>query len=120
MGFDGHDYEIYFWDGSNVIQLSDSDYDDWNPRIDSGQTVWYGSDGYDWEIYYADLRPDLKVNLLYVEGSLALLAATYGRDEDDPLFNSDWDFIFDRVIDTSDLKAFAPCYGRTDCSRTIP
>lgn len=40
-GWDGHDYEIYLWDGARVVRLSDNDQDDEDPQInDAGQVVW--------------------------------------------------------------------------------
>jgi len=43
--FAGNDGEIFFYDGTNIIQLTDNDFDDVGPRInDSGEVVWYSTD----------------------------------------------------------------------------
>ena len=40
-GFDGHDYEIFLYDGVQIIQLSNNDDTDLRPVInDNGQVVW--------------------------------------------------------------------------------
>ena len=53
-GFDGHDFEIYLWDGTSVRQLTDNETDDTEPRVHDGKVVWQGSDGSDSEIFYWD------------------------------------------------------------------
>jgi hypothetical protein len=53
VGFDGHDKEIFFYNGTGITQITDNEYDDWGPRINaSGYVVWIGSDGHDDEIFY--------------------------------------------------------------------
>jgi hypothetical protein len=43
-GSDGHDFEIFLYDGTTIIQLTDNDYDDKKPQINpSGYVVWEGS-----------------------------------------------------------------------------
>ena len=43
---DGHDQEIFLYDGSNKIQKTDNEYGDAFPDInDIGQIVWSGHDG---------------------------------------------------------------------------
>ena len=43
--------EIFFYDGTNITQLTDNDYYDESPQInDSGEVVWYAYD----LIYYSD------------------------------------------------------------------
>jgi hypothetical protein len=40
---DGSDEEIFLYNGTTTVQLTDNSYDDYSPRInDSGQVVWYG------------------------------------------------------------------------------
>jgi len=53
-GYDGNDYEIFLWDGTQTIQLTDNEYDDYWPQIDNGQVVWRGYDGNDCEIFLWD------------------------------------------------------------------
>ena len=39
--FDDHDYEIFLYDGSKIIQLTDNERNDRKPHInDNGQVVW--------------------------------------------------------------------------------
>ncbi|WP_136798707.1 TolB family protein [Desulfosediminicola ganghwensis] len=58
-GYDGNDFEIYFYDGSSIIQVTDNDYDDpcsfygYNLKINnSGQIVWSAYNGSGWEIFF--------------------------------------------------------------------
>ena len=41
-GYDGHDYEIYVWDGATVKKLTDNEYDDDHPTTDNGYISWEG------------------------------------------------------------------------------
>jgi hypothetical protein len=53
--YDGSDWEIFFWNGSAVQQLTNNSTDDRNPKInDLGQVAWEHYDGTDWEIYFWD------------------------------------------------------------------
>jgi hypothetical protein len=53
QGWDGHDYEIFFYDGSTVTQLTNDFHDDVAPRIDErGHVVWRHFDGKDYEIFF--------------------------------------------------------------------
>jgi len=65
-GYDGGDYEIYFWDGTTTRQLTDNAYTDYDPQIHNGQVVWHGNDG-DYEIYFWDGAADLSLHVLEVE-----------------------------------------------------
>ena len=52
--FDDHDYEIFLYDGSEVIQLTDNERNDRKPHInDNGQVVWEADIG-DIEIFLAN------------------------------------------------------------------
>lgn len=53
-GFDGHDYEIYLYDGQQIRPITSNDTDDVSPRLHSGRIVWEGYDGADREIYLFD------------------------------------------------------------------
>ncbi len=53
-GWDGTDYEIYFYDGTSTTQLTNNSIEDQNPRISGSNVVWSGYDGNDWEIYFYD------------------------------------------------------------------
>jgi hypothetical protein len=50
------DWEIYFYDGNDVMRLTDNNSDDICPQIDGPTVVWQGWDpnGGDWEIFYFD------------------------------------------------------------------
>jgi hypothetical protein len=49
---DGNDEDIFFFNGSNIIQLTNNDEYDWYPVINNnGEVAWQGYDGSDWEIY---------------------------------------------------------------------
>ena len=53
----GYDREIFYWDGTTIIQLTDNDEDDSSPQInDSGQMVWRRKDdaGNTKDIFYYD------------------------------------------------------------------
>jgi hypothetical protein len=46
---------ILIFDGAKIIQLSDNIYNDFSPHINTqGQVVWFGHDGYDFEIFLYD------------------------------------------------------------------
>ncbi|MBC2713950.1 MAG: DUF5011 domain-containing protein [Desulfobacteraceae bacterium] len=53
-GYTGSDYEIFYYDGSNVTNISNNPAgDDKNPQINAdGHIVWSGDDGSGSEIYY--------------------------------------------------------------------
>ena len=52
-GWDGSDWEIFYYNGTTITQLTDNSYDDLYPHINNaGHVVWYGWDGSDWEIFY--------------------------------------------------------------------
>ena len=56
--YDGKDYEIGYWDGSQIImeQLTDNNIDDLSPQIYKGRIVWRAGRFEDAEIYYRDNR----------------------------------------------------------------
>lgn len=52
QGFDGDDFEIYRYDGEQIIKLTQNDFDDVNPEIDEGLITWMGYEGnWDSEIF---------------------------------------------------------------------
>ncbi len=74
---------------TNIIQITNHFYDDYNPQIDGGQVVWRGYDGHDTEIFLAeyiaeesvmisatiDINPDtfnLKSNSKWITGYIEL------------------------------------------------
>ena len=50
-GDDGNDSEIYLYDGSRTIQITDNDTDDYSPQVSGNNVVWSGDEGNDVEIY---------------------------------------------------------------------
>jgi len=40
QGYDGNDYEIYVWDGSETTPITDNEVMDMQPRIDGDMIVW--------------------------------------------------------------------------------
>lgn len=54
-GDDGNGWEIFFWDGSTITQLTDNDYvDDRMPQISGGNVVWQSEDYIQSDIYFYD------------------------------------------------------------------
>jgi hypothetical protein len=50
--YDGHDHDIFLYNGTRVIQLTDNAYEDVSPQINNnGHVVWEGYDGHDFEIF---------------------------------------------------------------------
>jgi predicted amidohydrolase len=54
QGSDGSDYEIYFWDGSAITQVSDNN--DWDifPRISGNNVVWVGEPNVYYKVFFWD------------------------------------------------------------------
>ncbi|MHA2142589.1 MAG: hypothetical protein ACXADF_06440 [Candidatus Thorarchaeota archaeon] len=46
--------QIFFYDGTDVHQLTDNDWYNYKPRIHNGMVTWYGYDGNDHEIFFYD------------------------------------------------------------------
>jgi len=54
-GWDGSDWEIFFWDGRSISQITDNSYDDYGPEIHNGQITWSGDkDRSNHEIFFWD------------------------------------------------------------------
>lgn len=55
-GWDGSDYEIYFYDGANIIQITDNDVDDFEAQLSNGQISWTQEEEPDgeWDVVYWD------------------------------------------------------------------
>ena len=53
--FAGDEGKIFLYDGTTITQLTDNDYSARFPQINnSGQVVWQGDDGVDYEIFFYD------------------------------------------------------------------
>jgi PEP-CTERM motif len=50
--YDGHDYEIYRYDGSTISRLTDNDEDDVAPDVSNGHIAWIRGDDDDTDIIY--------------------------------------------------------------------
>jgi hypothetical protein len=50
-GDDGNDWEIFLYNGTETIQLTNNDVDDQRPHIWGDHVVWTGDDGNDTEIF---------------------------------------------------------------------
>ena len=50
--YDGHDWEIYLYDGSTIKQLTDNDVDDTVPDVSNGHVAWYRGEYDDTDIVY--------------------------------------------------------------------
>ncbi len=59
-GYDGHDWEVFLYDGQNTLPLTDNDFSDaaWDvgegPLISGSTVAWRGHDGNDWEVFVSD------------------------------------------------------------------
>ena len=40
--WDGHDWEIYFWDGMSIEQITDNDFGDFDPSLSGNLLAWAG------------------------------------------------------------------------------
>jgi hypothetical protein len=53
----GGDWEIHLWDGTNVVQITDNDFDDTDPSLHGDRLAWKGrKEGMD-HIFFARLPP---------------------------------------------------------------
>jgi hypothetical protein len=59
--WDGHDYEVFLYDGVQTIQITNNNYNDQYPQIYNGQVTWLGYDGHDYEIYLYDSAKTLQL-----------------------------------------------------------
>ena len=51
-GYDGSDYEIFRYANGTITQITDNEYDDYDPQVNNkGKIIWYGYDGNDYEIF---------------------------------------------------------------------
>ncbi len=51
VGWDGDDYEVFYWDGQAIQMITDNLVDDLSPDLSEGRVVWSAYDGNDTEIY---------------------------------------------------------------------
>ncbi len=100
-GWDGDDYEIYYWDGSTITQVTNNDTLDLSPSMWGGIIAWQGFDGSDMEIFYAEQTPtndepvaDAGTDQIVPEGVEVTLdgGGSYDPDVDYPLSYA-WEFV---------------------------
>jgi hypothetical protein len=60
--WDGNDTEIYYWDGTTVIQLTDNSTSDILPALYDGTIAWQGGEATDTEIYFWDGTDIIRVS----------------------------------------------------------
>ena len=41
-GSDGHDREIFLYEGDSITQITDNEHDDLSPKVSGSNVVWYG------------------------------------------------------------------------------
>lgn len=82
--------QVLLYDWTDIIQLSDTNYDNSPARIDGSSVVWDGSDGSDYEIYLHDIDLGQTIQLTdntYSEWNPNIIAgskvAWYGYDGSD-------------------------------------
>lgn len=51
------DWELFLYDGLDIIQLTDNTYDDINPVIAGNYIAWQAMSGDSWQVFRADLNP---------------------------------------------------------------
>ena len=76
-GYDGNDWEIYLWNGSETVALTDNDVTDVRPEISGTLVVWEGWDGEDYEIFAVEIEAPAAVPGLSPV-ALLLIAALLG------------------------------------------
>ncbi|HEX3052169.1 MAG TPA: hypothetical protein VHP83_16030 [Aggregatilineaceae bacterium] len=61
LGYDGDDYDVFFYDGETITQLTDNSEEETEVRIYDGRVVWQGYDGDDEEIFLFDGRSVIQI-----------------------------------------------------------
>ena len=54
--WDGDDYEIMYWDGATIFQITDNMENDYEPQINNGQIAWTGDEagGSSFDVFFWD------------------------------------------------------------------
>ena len=52
--WDGNDYEIMFYNGQDIIQITDNSFNDYEPQIYNGSISWTGHTTENLDVYYYD------------------------------------------------------------------
>ncbi len=53
-GWDGTDYEIFFWDGESIRQITDNSQDDYEAQLNNGQIAWTSHTGDRFDVMFYD------------------------------------------------------------------
>ena len=75
FGTDAHS-EIFLFDGTTTIPLTNNSFDDLNPQISCSNVVWRRLDGMDRAVFQATIVPGPSTLALAATGLIGLL--TYG------------------------------------------
>ena len=103
-----YDYEIYLYDSSTILQITDNDFDDWHPAIsNAGEVVWYGYG----ELDASDITADAEI--FYFAGG-SIYQVTGNDDSVDSAVDDTMPDIGDNgkiVWCTSNSEIFVHTYG---------
>ncbi|BAQ63007.1 alkaline phosphatase [Geminocystis sp. NIES-3708] len=61
------DYEVYLYDGTGIIQLTNDNIDNFPRLVGDKYIVWNGNDGNDDEIYLYDINKNKNEDITYIE-----------------------------------------------------
>jgi len=127
-GFDGHDFEIFLYDGLQTIQITNNDDEDLHPVInDNGQVVWehslYGLYRYDdnginqFSNNYKDTEPDINSRdqvvweadlgdkeILFFDGSKVIQLTDNEHNDRKPHINDNGQVVWE--ADIGDIEIF--------------
>ena len=119
QSWDGHDWEIFYWDGTSVMQVTDNDVDDTAPSLYNGSIAWQSRNGADYEIFYA-VRDDTEPDTGITDGPTGTVidndvTFTYtGTDDVSPAENLTYSYRLEGHEDTWSEYATATSKSYTD------
>lgn len=109
--WDGNDYEIMFYNGANITQISDNSYNDYEPQIHNGIISWTGeTTPLDVFVYNGSIIQNITSSLGYHSedsfinsGNVAFCSKTVIGDE-----RADYDIF---VWDGTSIDIYSPTFG---------
>ena len=107
------DFEIFFWDGNTVTQITDNDYDDTKPQIAGFNVVWEAHEAGDTEIHFAQanlLAGDGNVNGNVEAADYTIWADEFGQFHGNATI-LDGDYNGDGLVDAADYTVWADNFG---------